>query len=65
MDPFLILAKACIVHIAPSDPMTSIVQQSTSLVSCQSFFLNSHDKIDLVSNSVSWEAKIDINSWQT
>ena len=46
------LAKASLVHIAPSDPMASIVQQCSSLGSKPTFALNHHYKKDHVSNPV-------------
>ena len=54
-----------IVHIASSEPMTSIDQQHMSLgSSATSPTSNPHYKKDLVSNSAKWEAQISISDYQ-
>ena len=49
------LTKASIVHIAPSDPLTSIVQKDKPKP-----MHNSHNKKDFVSDPAGWEAQISI-----
>ena len=62
-------SKAHLAHIARSEPMTSIVQQGSSLGSCPIFRSLNHmyktdlRVIDLVSSPVWWEAETNF-SWE-
>ena len=54
------LAEASIVHIAPSDPMTS--NAGVSAHAQPSYPLMPHNEKDLASNPACWEARINITT---